>query len=543
MITRMLISSSKVRQVEAVIEKINRKAERWGFPPFELRVTGEPRLERIDMGDPYGVLMVSGVPIEIEGDLLKFGNYALMGQVKYDSDGTVKSTRSYRDFLIPAEDVVNRNLCCEHCNTVRARNHYFYIKDESDPAAKVKRIGSTCVEDVLGYSPATVASFAQLVHDAIAMIEAMEADGDVLESMREGGRGGSQDLTLGVRTDDAIALCIDVVKAHGYLSVSRAQEMALSGTKVDCTAARLYERISAKDKPSEEHLASARAYLAGERQRHEALCASGGGLTAFEARAMAAMLSETINADRLPLIAYAASQVLRQERVAKASNSHAIGRVGESLDVDLQVRFRHAFSTMYGMKYLVVMADTNDNQVAWFTTNPQGLKVDDIVRLSAKVEKHEEYRGVMQTVISRPTLHAVLGRDDFEGEWPCESEWVQGLSRELLREAGFLNLSAVKRLVAMGADLSYTRDEMPGVQASALDAAMITLFRGGVSLGEQPKSVQSLVKFLHKSGCRLEAEWDDEELAAFGFGAIGIKLDSVRKRAAVQQEQESALSL
>lgn len=86
------------------------------------------------------------------------------------------------------------------------------------------------------------------------------------------------------------------------------------------------------------------------------------------------------------------------------SNSEYQGKVGERLrDLELEVtRFWDG-----GTYYVHTLEDMNSNVYTWMTS-ARALEKGTLVHMDATVKKHEEYKGVKQTYLTRPSIKEVI---------------------------------------------------------------------------------------------------------------------------------------
>ena len=85
----------------------------------------------------------------------------------------------------------------------------------------------------------------------------------------------------------------------------------------------------------------------------------------------------------------------------KYTSSH-VGQIDDRIDFDCTLEFTHSYVTYYGEGVLNSMKDANGNVITYFGSRSLGEKGDKIT-FSAKIKKHDEYKGIKQTIIQRPT--------------------------------------------------------------------------------------------------------------------------------------------
>ena len=77
------------------------------------------------------------------------------------------------------------------------------------------------------------------------------------------------------------------------------------------------------------------------------------------------------------------------------------GTVGERAEFrGLTLESVHPFEGGYGMTYLHHFQDADGNQFKWFASS-NNMEVGKVYDLTATVKKHDEYKGVQQTILTR----------------------------------------------------------------------------------------------------------------------------------------------
>jgi len=89
----------------------------------------------------------------------------------------------------------------------------------------------------------------------------------------------------------------------------------------------------------------------------------------------------------------------RHVKTGGRSSQH-VGKVGQRLDLELEVQRVNSRPTDYGMLHYISMRDQDNNLFLWKTGSTPATPGD---RLSVRgtIQKHDEFRGEQQTVLSR----------------------------------------------------------------------------------------------------------------------------------------------
>jgi hypothetical protein len=111
-------------------------------------------------------------------------------------------------------------------------------------------------------------------------------------------------------------------------------------------------------------------------------------------------------------------EINRRKQFEGDANSQFVSEVGKRTDfMNLTLMFTRDFDGLYGTTHMYKFKDEAGNVIVWFSSNvyfnpatKQDINVGDVVSLTAKVKKHEQYQDrdgkyapVNQTVISRAT--------------------------------------------------------------------------------------------------------------------------------------------
>src|SRR5690606_15149560 len=79
------------------------------------------------------------------------------------------------------------------------------------------------------------------------------------------------------------------------------------------------------------------------------------------------------------------------------------GSVGDRLTFEATVKVAIVRETRWGVSTFVVMEDADGNLYKWFASGSP-VSQGDVVKVTATVKGHEEYKGQQQTVITRAKL-------------------------------------------------------------------------------------------------------------------------------------------
>lgn len=100
---------------------------------------------------------------------------------------------------------------------------------------------------------------------------------------------------------------------------------------------------------------------------------------------------------------FAKAQQRREERIAadRATSQH-VGTVGARVEMTLQCEKVFEFDSMYGMTYINICRDADNNVVVYKGSNR--FEEGETIRVKATIKAHDERDGVAQTLIARPKI-------------------------------------------------------------------------------------------------------------------------------------------
>lgn len=91
-----------------------------------------------------------------------------------------------------------------------------------------------------------------------------------------------------------------------------------------------------------------------------------------------------------------------KELAQKQAKMEFIGTVGEMLDIEVKYLFSPYFEGYYGITYIHKFEDKNRNLIVWKTGNKMvHVGKGDTVKIRGRIKDHSEYRGDLQTVLTR----------------------------------------------------------------------------------------------------------------------------------------------
>jgi len=90
----------------------------------------------------------------------------------------------------------------------------------------------------------------------------------------------------------------------------------------------------------------------------------------------------------------------RARLAARQTASNFVGELGKRMELTVTVTKTFNTVTQFGEMTIVKLADENGNELTWFSSASK-LVVGKKYKVKATPKKHEEYKGVKQTVVNR----------------------------------------------------------------------------------------------------------------------------------------------
>lgn len=384
-------------QVEAIVEKVNRRAKKLGVDGFTL-AKGEP-FDRDVSVDKTGLGLqpkrwVRFVPVTIEGPSIKApGGWSLAGRVDFEDGAVVVNSK-------PGSELPKRyrsiKPTCEHCNSDRQRNAVFVF---GDGGGQYLQVGRQCLKDYLVHDPAAALWAASEFGGAFDDID-RELDED-----RAGGMSRSQLVSL----DEVMTAAAWAVREFGF--TSRKAEEESYGTKLatssDVSAALFgkqeredyLKRVTPEDREkAAKVIAWVQSELGGREDQSD-----------YEYNAVELTGRRAVHVRRIGLLTslIAAYDRAMEAKVEKAQRVNAhVGAVGEKRDFDAVYAGENWFDTTYG-RMCVARFDTPQGLVVYKGSTPwwpDSIKAGDAIKFTGTVKAHDEYKGMKQTLVIRCKL-------------------------------------------------------------------------------------------------------------------------------------------
>lgn len=444
------IPEENLRELEEKISKLNRKARKLKLPEIVL-TKGETfsRLTSVCVGfetrmyQGYEVecpvmkdIMVKFVPVNIEGARPQIAGYTFIATVDHLPTGT-NVFRNVEGFKVD-ERFRNAGTVCEHCNKFRTRKDTYIVQNESGAQ---KQIGRNCLKDFLGgKSPLAMAAMAELLMDAMSA-------GD---SYREiGGSDGGMRKDYAIDLADCLAWANLSIRLNGWVSGKTAYENHITSTAAHSSGMRIAAKETSYNgpRPEEKDTRIAGETIAWVRGLSDEECAGNEYLTNLRAT-MKGMdyiqyRAAGLCVSAIPSYHRHLEKVMEAKQFVSQKNSKYVGAIGDRMVFSVTVlKLISYHSEMYGGGVIYRMITDEGNVITAFSLNQKNFSVEesndkgekfnrtdvqagDKILVKGTIKKHQEYKEIQQTVISRATVHIEKPKKPRKKKEQANEEVVQ----------------------------------------------------------------------------------------------------------------------
>jgi hypothetical protein len=383
------------------IEKLNKRAAKLGVAPIHFAVMD---WEAVTLTHPVTAqeYVRRYALVDIVGETPKLNGYVFAAKVEPTEAGNLVK-------LMPGvanipERFYTSAMDCEHCHTSRRRNEVFVVKYEEKDDGYVQ-VGRNCLADFLGgTSPETLANIAEW----LAEIREMGEDYD--DERGYGTRG----IDIGEPTEAFVAAVAAFARYEGYVSKAKAEFGGIP------TVARAWMWLRPSCEADRDEIENLTQDGFAIEERDIALAAkaiawaqnlSPSWDNNFEMNLKTSASLEWVDHKTGGIMSALVGSYLRaQEKIIREQVQRErskdlvhLGVEGQRQSfADLTISHVRSFDGDYGVRTLVSFLDPDGNVLTWWTGyQPDWVEQGKTVTVKATVKKHDAYRGVPQTVLTR----------------------------------------------------------------------------------------------------------------------------------------------
>ena len=387
------VLTNRLNEAEAELIKIVRKAQSRGLP-FSYKILDSFAENRIKTIDGKEISYKVGVtPIEIIGTLPVIGDYEFISKVEMTDVGPIFMT-------VPEKQVPNNfygtNNRCDHCNISRKRNTVFIIRN--NVTDEYMQVGSSCLKEFLQVEPSYILNRFNFIKK-------------FKDYENEWSYGGPRIPIWGGNIIDILAYTAASIKACGWKSRTIANEEGSIATAdiighlfsdgrtgpSDSLKQKIKKTEEAYDNMDAEKIAEeAYEWLKQQTPNND-----------FMINLKTICQKDYLDNPRFLGILVAGMYIYQREmqlleQKKEDKNSSYIGNLKERITVEVVLESSRMISSYYGDSILYKFRDMNGNILCWFSSSGSlDKEIGDKFFITGTVKKHEEFKGIKQTMLTR----------------------------------------------------------------------------------------------------------------------------------------------
>jgi len=377
----MLISETYFEEIIEKIEKLNKKARKLGCREAEIAVRGWIDVKEKNEVDRKWDL-------EVMGEAPKYNGWTFVAKLEKP-----QGCATHLIYAVPGEEVPERfrhtNVnTCEHCNRKRSRKATYVVRHDS---GEHKQVGSSCMKDFLGHANP----------EALVKSVDMYADLELCLSEYEGCGGRYRMWEL----EAFLAYTVMCVRENGWVSRSTAHDQGYGYATADAVVDAIEPPKPGqkeKPRPTEHDWNTAKKvveYLPKlfEEQMSDYTWnlknATDGGMVSYQTAGIVASAVACYN---------------RHEKIERAKKdvpeSNWVGEIKQRIDFEATLISQNYYESDFGTTHIMKFRSDEGNVFTWFSSRCLEVELEQSYKIRATIKKHDQYKGVKQTVITRASL-------------------------------------------------------------------------------------------------------------------------------------------
>jgi hypothetical protein len=341
---------------------------------------------------PERSVKIPAISFELKGCVPVVNGFRLVARIEHTEKGNIISRIDGNRINIG--DWRSAKPKCDHCETNRRRRDTFFI--ENVETGELKQVGRTCLADYIRDADI----------DRVAAYFMFFAS---FEKEYNEGNYGAFDATAGCPdVFDFIACACAAVRQDGAFFPSKEMNSTVRSAEhiywpPSSMAPRHiveeWQRIQPNKKDREKAL-SAMAWISRKEASHNE----------YLWNLQVACQNHFVTSRTRGLVASIVAAYDRDMGMKKAvkKDSEHIGNIGERIKgIKAVITMVRGFDGQFGECFMVLFEDSDGNKFKWFTSTDVDYEVGDEVVVTGTVKKHDAYKGVKQTVLTRCNIKVV----------------------------------------------------------------------------------------------------------------------------------------
>lgn len=369
------------------IESLGKKAEKLTGDKIYCMVLGYNMVENeYGIADKVWEVHVCGPEPVLEG-------WKFLARIEHTDSGNI--VRTIPDETVP-ERYRSTGRICDHCNKIRKRRDTFVVREID--TGDTKQVGSSCLKDFFGHgTPEKHAKLAELLADAHFY----------------GASGGAPDGALveyrWANVHTYLSWVAYSVRKYGYVTRKAARDrghdaVSTANDAWDTMVAYATKKGFSVPLYTEDDVDVAEKTIEWVAKIGEKDPAK---RSEYEHNVYVAVNEGIMEYRHVGLVASAVSCYLRSLEEANKNkslkDSKHVGSVKDRLTFNVTLLSKTGFDGYFGWTVVHKFLTDDGNVLVWFATGSAEFKEDESYKVKATVKKHDEYKGVAQTVVNRVT--------------------------------------------------------------------------------------------------------------------------------------------
>ena len=389
-----------LEHLQGRIEKLNKRARKLGCQEIQVQVTNEEFIQ-VGMAGSDFTETVKMLTVTVTGEAPVIAGWKFVATLQHEQTGTI--LRTVRGEEIPERYREADTSVCEHCNMNRRRKDTYIVRNVE--TNEYKQVGRTCLKDFTGHTnPEAIARwFDDVLHE--------------LDKLTNGGEGGYGETPKYLELRTYLAHTAACIRLDGWVSKKMAEERESGWPTSSAAYYYMYDwkrirspktererREIGRHQPEEQDFEMADKAIEWART----VIAAKTNKSDYEHNLSVVMALDYIGHRECGIAASCVAVYQRavqreqerrvQERVGR--NSEYVGEVGKRMNVKVTIMDKRVCESHFGTSYLHKMVDQAGNILKWFASNCE-LEVGKTYNMKATVKKHDEFRGVKETLVTR----------------------------------------------------------------------------------------------------------------------------------------------
>jgi hypothetical protein len=388
MTNTFLIPLDRMDELQARIDKINKRAVKLDMPLVTLRHTGKVETRKVPLGGRMGYRMgpeytYDAEWVEVLGSTPKIDGWEFVAVQVHRPAGN--EYHWYSD----ASDVSEyrfRERECDHCHKRRVRNATYLVRHDSGP---MMQVGSTCLGDFTGaHSPQAAAKWMENIYTLFL-------------DLRGGWGATAGRTTRKFFLAEWLAFVSLEIREHGWMPGWKAYEEGVSST-----AQRAKQNILAASDPDHARMPSDLDYAKAD-EAIEWVRDHGHSMDAgdFKDNLLAATVSQdaTVVEQTMGLTAALFPCMWKWERDQAKSESQYVGAIKDKVTLKVTCERIGGGDFGYGWTSIYNMRDEQGNALTWFSSKHNLMQQGQSYTVTGTVKAHkvDSYTNEKTTHVTR----------------------------------------------------------------------------------------------------------------------------------------------